>query len=94
VKTRTQKTLYEMTDFDVLVMAFDDMEFLGLIKWKPAADEKPSFNENREAHDRQHASSGLHLVERSRAAFAERRSLDDQVRQLLEQAAQRRTNFR
>jgi hypothetical protein len=83
-----------MTDSDVLAMAFDDMEFLGLIKWKPAADEKPSFNENREAHNQRHASSGLHLVERSRASFADQRSLDDQVRQLLEQAAQRRANFR
>jgi hypothetical protein len=89
------KTLDEIADSEVLAMALDDMEFLGLIIWKPDADRKATIDESREAHGQRQASSGLALVERDwRASFADRRSLDDQVRQLLEQAAQRRTNFR
>jgi hypothetical protein len=78
------KTRYdEMADSEVLAMALDDMEFLRLIKWKPDASKKPTTDENPKAHDE--ASSGLVLAEGdSRASFAER--LDDQVRQLLEQA--------
>jgi hypothetical protein len=95
VKTRTQKTLDEMADSEVLAMALDDMEFLGLIKWKPDADRKATIDESREAHGQRQASSGLALVERdARASFAEQRSLADQVRQLLEQAAPKATNFR
>jgi hypothetical protein len=36
------KTLDEMADSEVLAMALDDMEFLGLIRWKPDA-EKPAI---------------------------------------------------
>jgi hypothetical protein len=32
----------EMTDSAVLATALDDMEFLGLIRWKPGVDEKPA----------------------------------------------------
>ena len=97
IRTRVSvsKTLDEMTESEVLAMALDDMEFLGLIKWKPAADEKPSFNENREAHDRQHASSGLALAEHDlHASPAKLRSLNEQVRQLLEQAAPKAESIR
>ena len=89
------KTLDEMADSEVLAMALDDMEFLGLIKWKPDADRKAAIDESREAHGQRQTSSGLALVERdARASFAEQRSLADQVRQLLEQAAPKATNFR
>jgi hypothetical protein len=89
------KTLDEMADSEVLAMALDDMEFLGLIKWKPDANRKAAIDESREAHGQRQASSGLVLVERdARASFAEQRSLADQVRQLLEQAAPKATNFR
>ena len=27
-------------------MALDDMEFIGLIKWKPEADKNPAIDEN------------------------------------------------
>jgi hypothetical protein len=83
------KTLDQMADSEVLAIALDDMEFLGLIKWKPDADKKPASNESREAHvGQRQARSGLALAERvSHASFAEQRSLADQVRQLLEQAA-------
>jgi hypothetical protein len=37
------KTLDEMADFEVLAVALEDMELLGLIRWKPDADEKPAF---------------------------------------------------
>jgi hypothetical protein len=85
VKTRTQKTLDEMTDSAVLAVALDDMEFLGLIKWKPDADKKPTIDENPKAQSL--ASSGLVLLESdSRASPAEQRSLADQVKQLFEQA--------
>jgi hypothetical protein len=33
----------EMTDSEVLAMALENMEFLGLIRWKPDADEKPAI---------------------------------------------------
>ena len=52
------KTLDEMADSEVLAMALDDMEFLGLIKWKPDADRKAAIDENRVRHlasDRQAA---------------------------------------
>jgi hypothetical protein len=39
------KTLDEMAGSQVLAMALDDMEFLGLFKWKPDADKKPTINE-------------------------------------------------
>ena len=82
------KTLDQMADSEVLAIALDDMEFLGLIKWKPDADKKPASNESREAHGQRQARSGLALAERVwHASFAEQRSLADQVRQLLEQAA-------
>jgi len=32
------EALDEMTDAEVLAMALNDMEFLGLIEWKPDAD--------------------------------------------------------
>jgi hypothetical protein len=81
VKTRTQKTLDEMADSEVLATALHDMEFLGLIKWRPDAVKKPAVDESREG-------SVLALAERdARASFAARQSLADQVRQLLEQAA-------
>ena len=38
------ETLDEMTEAEVLAMALDDMEFLGLIKWKPDADKKSHVN--------------------------------------------------
>ena len=37
------KTLDEMADSEVLAMALENMEFLGLIRWKPDADEKPAI---------------------------------------------------
>jgi hypothetical protein len=78
----------EMTDAQWLAMVLDDMEFLGLIKWKPDADKRPTIDEYPEAGGRQQGSSDLTLAARdSRAALAVRRSLADQVRQLLEQAA-------
>ena len=58
VKTRTQKTLEQMADSEVLAMALDDMEFFGLIKWKPQSDKNPAIDENRVRHlasDRQAA---------------------------------------
>ena len=77
-----------MTDSAVLIMALEDMEFLGLIKLKSDADKKPTIDENRDVHGQRQASSALALAgHESRAAFAEGRSLADQVRQLLEQAA-------
>ncbi len=85
MKTRTQKTLDEMTDSAVLAMALDDMAFVGLIRWKPDADKRRTIDENREARGPRQANSDLVLAEHvSRASFAER--LDDKVRQLLEQA--------
>jgi DNA-binding HxlR family transcriptional regulator len=94
VKTRTQKTLDEMTDAEVLAMALDEMEFLGLIKRKPDADKKPAIGESREARGQRQASSCLALAEHDlRASPAKLRSLDEQVRQLLEQAAPKATNF-
>jgi hypothetical protein len=45
------KTLDEMAGSQVLAMALDDMEFLGLFKWKPDADKKPTINETPQAHD-------------------------------------------
>jgi hypothetical protein len=45
IRTRVSvsKTLDEMTESEVLAMALDDMEFLGLIKWQqPDADKKPT----------------------------------------------------
>jgi hypothetical protein len=89
VKTRMQKKLDGMADDSALLaMALDDMEFLGLIKWKPDADKEATIDEKREAHGDRQASTGLVLAERYlRASFTERRSLADQVRQLLEQAA-------
>ena len=44
------KTLDQMADSEVLAMALDDMEFFGLIKWKPDADKKPDIVENRVKH--------------------------------------------
>jgi len=88
VRTRTQKTLDEMADDEVLTTALDEMEFLGLINWKPDDDKKPAIGESREAYAQRQASSGLALAEHDlRASPAKLRSLDDQVRQLLEQAA-------
>jgi hypothetical protein len=52
------KTLDQMADSEVLAMALDDMEFFGLIKWKPEADKKLAIDENRVRHmasDRQAA---------------------------------------
>ena len=52
------KTLEQMVDSEVLAMALDDMEFFGLIKWKPEADKNPAIDENRVrlvASDRQAA---------------------------------------
>jgi hypothetical protein len=78
-----------MTDSEVLAMALDEMEFLGLIKSKPAADKRPAIDDSAKARSQRQASIGLVLAERdSRGSFAERPSLEDQVRQLLEQAAQ------
>ena len=74
---RTQKTLDEMTDSAVLAMALDDMEFLGLIKWKPDDDKKPAIGERQ-------VSSGLALAEHDlRASPVKLRSIEDQLRQLL-----------
>jgi hypothetical protein len=44
IRTRVSvsKTLDEMTESEVLAMALDDMEFLGLINWKPDADKQPT----------------------------------------------------
>jgi hypothetical protein len=47
------KTLDEIADSEVLAMALEDVEFLGLIKWKPDADKKPTINENPQAHVQQ-----------------------------------------
>jgi hypothetical protein len=52
------KTLDQMADSEVLAMALYDMEFFGLIKWKPDADKKPGVVESRIKHmasDRQAA---------------------------------------
>ena len=52
------KTLEQMADSEVLAMALDDMEFIGLIKWKPEADKNPAIAEKRVRHlasDRQAA---------------------------------------
>ena len=52
------KTLDQMADSEVLAMALNDMEFFGLIKWKPDADKKPGIVESRVRHmagDRQAA---------------------------------------
>ena len=43
--TRIQKTLDEMTDAAVLAMVLEEMEFLGLIKWKPDADKRLAIND-------------------------------------------------
>lgn len=40
------KTLDQMADSEVLAMALDDMEFFGLIKWKPEADKNLAIDEN------------------------------------------------
>ena len=81
-----------MTDAEVLAMALDDMERLGLIKWKPDADKKFAIDQSDEAHGQRHVSSGALADQDLRAVKL--RSLDDQVRQLLEQAALSRTNLR
>jgi len=66
-----------MTDSAVLAMALDDMEFLGLIKWKPDDDKKPAIGERQ-------VSSGLALAEHDlRASPVKLRSIEDQLRQLL-----------
>jgi hypothetical protein len=44
------KTLDQMADSEVLAMALYDMEFFGLIKWKPDADKKPAVVESRMKH--------------------------------------------
>ena len=47
-----------MADSEVLAMALDDMEFFGLLKWKPEADKKLAIEESRVRHvasDRQAA---------------------------------------
>jgi hypothetical protein len=54
------KTLDQMADSEVLAMALNDMEFFGLIKWKPEANKNIaiSIDENRVrrvASDRQAA---------------------------------------
>ena len=52
------KTLDQMADSEVLAMALNDMEFFGLLKWKPDADKKPGIVESRVkqmASDRQAA---------------------------------------
>jgi hypothetical protein len=79
------ETLDEMTDGEVLAMALDDMERLGLIKWKSDADKKSTIDQSDEAHGQRHVSSGALADQDLRAAKL--RSLDEQVRQLLEQAA-------
>jgi hypothetical protein len=45
VKTRIQKTLDKITDSAVLAMALEEMEFLGLIKWKPDADKRLAIDD-------------------------------------------------
>jgi hypothetical protein len=59
VKTRTQETLDEMADSAVLAMMLDDMEFVGLIRWKPGADKRPTIDENREARGPRQANRDL-----------------------------------
>ena len=52
------KTLEQIADSEVLAMALDDMEFFGLIKWRPEADKNPAIGEKRVklvASDRQAA---------------------------------------
>jgi hypothetical protein len=44
----------EMTDSAVLAMALDDMKLLGLIRWKPDADEKLAIVRNPQGQE-QHA---------------------------------------
>ena len=46
----------ETTHSAVLAMVLDDMEFLGLIRWKPDADKKPDIDRKPQAQD-QHAIS-------------------------------------
>ena len=41
-----------MTDSVVLAMALDDMELLGLIRWKPDADEKAATVRNPQGQER------------------------------------------
>ena len=79
MKTRIQKTLDEMADAEVLAAALDEMEFLGLINWKPDDDKKPAIGESREAYAQRQASNGLALA----ASPAKLRSIEDQVRQHL-----------
>ena len=74
---RTQKTLDEMADAEVLATALDEMEILGLINWKPDDDKKPAIGERQ-------VSSGLALAEHDlRASPVKLRSIEDQLRQLL-----------
>jgi len=97
IRTRVSvsKTLDEMTESEVLAMALDDMEFLGLIKWKTDADKKPTIDESHETHGQRQASSGLALAEHDlHASPAKLRSLNEQVRQLLEQAAPKAESIR
>ena len=82
MKTRMQKTLDEMADAEVLATALDEMDFLGLINWKPDDDKKPAIGESREAYAQRQASSGLVLAEHD-ASPAKLRSIEDQVRQHL-----------
>ena len=81
VDIRTQKTLDQMADAEVLATALDEMEFLGLINWKPDDDKKPAVGESREAYAQRQASSGLALAEHDLRASL--RSIEDQVRQHL-----------
>jgi len=84
VRTRTQKTLDEMADAEVLATALDEMEFLGLINWKPDDDKKAAIGESREAYAQRQASSGLALAEHDlRVSPAKLRSIEDEVRQHL-----------
>jgi len=84
VKTRIQKTLDEMADAEVLAAALDEMEFLGLINWKPDDDKKPAIGASREAYAQRQASSGLALAEHDLCASpAKLRSIEDEVRQHL-----------
>ena len=95
MKTRIQKTLDETTDAAVLAMALEEMEFLGLIKWKTDADKKPTIDESHETHGQRQASSGLALAEHDlHASPAKLQSLNEQVRQLLEQAAPKAESIR
>jgi hypothetical protein len=48
------ETLDEMTDDEVLAVARDDMERLGLIKWKSDADKKSTIDQSDEAHGQRH----------------------------------------